>query len=98
MGALRIVLKLRPWLNLIICKRAAVLWLGGYLLALTLFSARRAVGLIGWFITANGRHRVLGPPGQRVMFDVYMARWRHSFLRPTRTVARYLACVQSQTY
>lgn len=80
--------ELRPWLRLI-GQRRGRLWVGGLLLALTLFSAVGLLALSGWFITATGVTALLWAAGQRVMFDVYMPGGGIRFFALTRTVARY---------
>jgi ATP-binding cassette subfamily C protein CydC len=80
--------ELKPWLNLIMQRRAR-LWIGALLLALTLFSAVGLLALSGWFITATGVTALLWAAGQRVMFDVYMPGGGIRFFALTRTVARY---------
>ncbi|WOD11739.1 thiol reductant ABC exporter subunit CydC [Pseudomonas sp. NyZ704] len=80
--------ELKPWLNLIMQRRAR-LGVGALLLALTLFSAVGLLALSGWFITATGVTALLWAAGQRVMFDVYMPGGGIRFFALTRTVARY---------
>ena len=80
--------ELQPWLQLI-GQRRGRLWVGGLLLALTLFSAVGLLALSGWFITATGVTALLWAAGQRVMFDVYMPGGGIRFFALTRTVARY---------
>ncbi|MEH6563814.1 MAG: thiol reductant ABC exporter subunit CydC [Halopseudomonas sp.] len=80
--------ELRPWLRLILQRRARLV-LGALLLALTLFSAIGLLALSGWFITATGLTALLWAAGQKVMFDVYVPGGGIRFFALTRTVARY---------
>ena len=80
--------ELKPWLTLIMQRRARLL-VGALLLALTLFSAIGLLALSGWFITATGVTALLWAAGQKVMFDVYMPGGGIRFFALTRTVARY---------
>ncbi|QIB49956.1 thiol reductant ABC exporter subunit CydC [Pseudomonas sp. OIL-1] len=80
--------ELRPWLALIVAKRARVL-IGALLIAATLFSAIGLLALSGWFITATGVTAMLWAAGQRMAFDVYVPGGGIRFFALTRTVARY---------
>ncbi|WP_150305303.1 thiol reductant ABC exporter subunit CydC [Pseudomonas saliphila] len=81
--------ELRPWLALILTKRARLM-IGALLIAATFFSAIGLLALSGWFITATGVTAMLWAAGQRVAFDVYIPGGGIRFFALTRTVARYL--------
>ena len=81
--------ELRPWLALILAKRAR-LTIGTLLIAATFFSAIGLLALSGWFISATGVTAMLWAAGQRVAFDVYVPGGGIRFFALTRTVARYL--------
>ncbi|MEH6389583.1 thiol reductant ABC exporter subunit CydC [Pseudomonas profundi] len=80
--------ELRPWLALIMTKRAR-LTIGALLIAATFFSAIGLLALSGWFISATGVTAMLWAAGQRVAFDVYVPGGGIRFFALTRTVARY---------
>ncbi|QJD59450.1 thiol reductant ABC exporter subunit CydC [Pseudomonas sp. gcc21] len=80
--------ELRPWLTLILVKRARLM-IGALLIAATFLSAIGLLALSGWFITATGVTAMLWAAGQRIAFDVYVPGGGIRFFALTRTVARY---------
>lgn len=80
---------LRPWLG-VLARRRRRLWLGGGLMALTLFSALGLFAVSGWFITATGLTGLLFAAGVAATLDVYVPGGLIRLFAVTRTASRYL--------
>ncbi|SFC01759.1 ATP-binding cassette, subfamily C, CydC [Marinospirillum celere] len=80
---------LKPWLQLLKVESGR-LWLGSFLLLVTLVSAVGLLGLSGWFITATGMTALAWAAGLAVTLDIYTPGGGIRFFALSRTVGRYL--------
>lgn len=80
---------LKPWLQLLKVESGR-LWLGSFLLLVTLVSAVGLLGLSGWFITATGMTALAWTAGLAVTLDIYTPGGGIRFFALSRTVGRYL--------
>ncbi|MFO7909386.1 MAG: thiol reductant ABC exporter subunit CydC [Halomonas sp.] len=84
-----LIVTLRPWLAAL-NRRRKRLWLGGFIMLLTLLSALGLLAVSGWFITATGMTGLLLAAGIAASLEVYIPGGAIRFFAVSRTVTRYI--------
>ena len=84
-----LMVTLRPWLAAL-NRRRRRLWLGGFIMLLTLMSALGLLAVSGWFITATGITGLLLAAGIAASLEVYIPGGAIRFFAVSRTVTRYI--------